>query len=276
MYKSEYASSGMNSINVYNNFGLRRAFLSIYLDEKEGFAETTRLNKKKQVPAAKAWFRQALLMSAKTCAPTKLLDLFEQRGIEDGLAWDCVWLGLCNHAAIVKWLVCALELDLPYSDEQLFTLLGTDIKDVTKKGGLQALKNMLVSSPFGAENGGICEMLKKGAHIVGLIRRTHEVEPLVTLYGLYVTAEKAGRGTFTVRQLMEKPDAGGEGFIEAFISPMVAFGLSPDTFKKHCLGLATQYPDLIACSFTLGLDEVRVFPDTKTRDDVLAEIMKRA
>lgn len=276
MYKSDYTSSGMNSINAYNNFGLRRDFLSIYLEEKEAFAETMRLNKRKQVPAAKSWFRQALLMDAKTCAPTRLLDLFEHRGIEDALAWDCVWLGLCNHAAIVKWFVCALELDVPYSDEQLFTLLGTDIKDVTKKGGLQALKNMLVSSPFGAENGGICEMLKKGAHTVGLIRRVHEVEQLVILYGLYVTAEKARRGTFTVRQLMDKPDAVGEGFIEAFISPMVAFGLSPDTFKKHCLGLATQYPDLIACSFTLGLDEVRVFPETKTRDDVLAAIMKRA
>lgn len=272
----ELTKSGLSSVNTYKNFGLRTSFLSVYLEEKVSFDNTTKLNREKQVPAAKAWFRQALLMDAKTCAPTKLLELFEQRGIEDSLAWNCVWLGLCNHAAIVKWLVCALELDVPYSDEQLFTLLGTDIKDVTKKGGLQALKNMLVSSPFGAENGGICEMLKKGAHTVGLIRRAHEVEPLVTLYGLYVTAEKAGRGTFTVRQLMEKPDAGGEGFIEAFISPIVAFGLSPDTFKKHCLGLATQYPDLIACSFNLGLDEVRVFPEAKTQDDVLAAIMKRA
>ena len=141
---------------------------------------------------------------------------------------------------------------------------------------MQSLCQLIKGSPIGAGEGAWVETKAKGRAIESLNRRTHEVEPLVTLYGLYVTAEKAGRGTFTVRQLMEKPDAGGEGFIEAFISPMVAFGLSPDTFKKHCLGLATQYPDLIACSFTLGLDEVRVFPDTKTRDDVLAEIMKRA
>jgi len=271
----ELTKSGLSSVNTYKNFGLRTSFLSVYLEEKESFDNTTKLNRNKQVPAAKAWFRQALLMDAKTCAPSKLLDLFEQRGIEDGLAWDCVWLGLCNHAAIVKWLSCTLVVDVPYSDEQLFTLLGTDIKDVTKKGGLQALKNMLVSTPFGAESSGLCEVVKKGVHTVGLVRRAHDVEPVVTLYGLYVIAEKAGRGTFTVRQLMDKPDAGGEWFSEAFISPMVAFGLSPDTFKKHCLGLATQYPDLIACSFNLGLDEVRVFPETKTRDDVLAEIMKR-
>ena len=276
MRTPETCKSGLSGVNVYKNFGLRISFISVYMEEKESIDCTTKLNREKQVPAAKAWFRQGLLMDAKTCAPTRLLELFEQRGIEDVLAWDCLWLGLCNHAAIVKWLVCALELDVPYLDEQLFVLLGPDIKDVTKKGGLQALKNMLVSSPFGAADGSVCETLKKGAHTVGIIRRAREVEPLATLYGLYVIAEKAGRGTFTVRQLMEKPDAVGEGFMDAFVSPLVAFGMQPDAFKKQCLGLAAQYPDLIACSFMLGLDEVRVFPETKTREDVLAVILERA
>jgi len=274
MRTPEASYSGLKGINAYKNFGLRREFLSVYLDEKETFAETMRLNREKQVPAAKAWFRQGLLMDAKTCAPTKLLKVFEQRGIEDLLAWDCVWLGLCNHAAIVKWLVCALDLDVPYSDEQLFALLDTDIKDVTKKGGLQALKNMLVSTPFGSGNGSVCELMKKGTHTIGIIRRARELEPLVTLYGLYVAAEKAGRGTFTVRQLMEKPEAGGDGFESIFVSPLAAFGMSPDTFKKQCLGLAAQYPDLIACSFALGLDEVRL-SEGKTREDVLNRILEK-
>jgi hypothetical protein len=59
------------------------------------------------------------------------------------------------------------------------------------------------------------------------------------------------------------------------VSPLVAFGIAPDEFKKQCMGLTAVHPDLIACSFTLGLDEVRVFPETKTRDDVVDLILKK-
>lgn len=264
----ETSGSTLNGINVYKNFGLRADFVSVYLTEREAFDQTVQLNREKQVPAAKAWFRQGLLMNAKTTVPTKLLELFEKRGVEDLLAWDCVWMGLCNYAQVVKWLVCTLKMDVSYTDAELFDLLGNDIKDVTKKGGLQALKNMLVSTPFGTEESSVCELLKKGKHTVGLIRRARLVNQLVVLYGLYVMAEKAGRGVFTVRQMMSA-DLDGE-----FVSPMIAFGISPDEFKKQCMGLAAINPDFIACSFTLGLDEVRVFPETKNLDDVVTLILE--
>ena len=60
-----------------------------------------------------------------------------------------------------------------------------------------------------------------------------------------------------------------------FVSPLAAFGISPDEFKRQCMGLATLHPDFIACSFTLGLDEVRVFPETKNRDDVVGLILRK-
>lgn len=265
----ETSGSTLNGINVYKNFGLRTDFVSVYLAEREAFDQTARLNRAKQVPAAKAWFRQGLLMNAKTTEPTKLLNVFEKRGVEDSLAWDCVWLGLCNYAPVVKWLVSTLKMDVPYTDAELFDLLGSDIKDVTKKGGLQALKNMLVSTPLGTEENSMCELLKKGKHTIGITRRSRSVDQLVILYGLYVMAEKAKRGVFTVRHMMAVEFEGES------VSPMAAFGISPDEFKKQCMGLAAVYPDYIACSFTLGLDEVRVFPETKGRDDVVALILEK-
>lgn len=269
MYVADSSQTGLRSINAYNNFGLRSGFVSVYLAEREAFDQTAQLNHAKQVPAAKAWFRQALLMDTKTTAPMKLLDLFEKRGVEDLLAWDCVWMGLSNHAPVVRWLVSTLKQDVSYSDDELFDLLGTSIKDVTKRGGIQALKNMLVSTPFGAEEIGVCELLKKGKHTVGLKRRSHAVDPLVVLYGLYVIAEKSGRSAFTVRQMMTA-DFDGD-----FISPLVAVGIPPDEFKRQCMGLASLHPDYIACSFTLGLDEVRVFPETKNRDGVIGMILRK-
>lgn len=269
MYVADSSQSGLKGINAYNNFGLRTEFVSVYLAEREEFDQTAQLNRAKQVPAAKAWFRQGLLMDAKTTAPMKLLEVFEKRGVEDLLAWDCVWVGLSNYAPMVKWLVCTLKMDVSYPDGELLDMLGDDIKDVTKKGGMQALKNMLVSTPFGTGENSVCELLKKGKHTVGLTRRSRSVDPLVVLYGLYVMAEKAGRGTFSVRQMMVAE------FDGEVVSPLAAFGIPPDEFKKQCMGLAAVHPDLIACSFTLGLDEVRVFPEAKNRDDVVELILRK-
>ncbi|MGO9174971.1 MAG: phosphoadenosine phosphosulfate reductase family protein [Desulfobaccales bacterium] len=263
----ETSGSTLNGINVYKNFGLRTEFVTVYLAERDAFDQTAQINRAKQVPAAKAWFRQALLMDGKTTTPTKLLDVFEKKGVEDPLAWDCVWMGLCNYAPVVKWLVCTAKMNVSYTDADLFDLLGSDIKDVTKKGGMQALKNMLVSTPFGTGENSVCELLKKGKHTVGLTHRSHSVDSLVVLYGLYVMAEKSGRDAFTVRQMMAAE------FDGEFVSPLAAFGIPPDEFKKQCMGLAVVHPDLIACSFTLGLDEVRVFPETKSKDDVVALIL---
>jgi len=267
MYTAEVTQSGLKGINAYNNFGLRTEFISVYLAEREAFNQTAQLNRAKQVPAAKAWFRQGLLMDTKTTEPTRLLDVFAKRGTEDPIAWDCIWIGLCNYAPVAKWLVCMLKLDVPYKNDDLFDMLGNDIRDVTKKGGMQALKNMLVSTPFGASENNVLELMKKGKNTIGLTRRHHSVDPLVVLYGLYVMTEKTGREVFTVRQMMTAE------FDEEFVSPLVAFGISPDEFKKQCMGLAALYPGFIACSFTLGLDEVRTFPETKHRDDVIDLIL---
>ena len=244
-------------------------FVSVYLAEREAFDQTAQLNRAKQVPAAKAWFRQGLLMEAKTTALTKLLDVFEKKGVEDPLAWDCVWMGLCNYAPTVKWLVCILKMEVPYTDADLFDMLGNDIRDVTKKGGMQALKNMLVSTPFGTGENSVCELTEKGeAH--GRIHAPFSFggsagSSLRTL----CDGGKSGRVAFTVRQMMAAE------FDGEFVSPLAAFGIPPDEFKKQCMGLAAVYPDLIACSFTLGLDEVRVFPETKSKDDVVALILQK-
>ena len=109
----------------------------------------------------------------------------------------------------------------------------------------------------------------KGRSVVGLTRRSRSVDSLVVLYGLYVMAEKSGRGVFTVRQMMAAEFDGD------VVSPLPVFGISPDEFKKQCMGLAAVHPDLIACSFTLGLDEVRVFPETKIRNDVVSLILEK-
>jgi len=113
------------------------------------------------------------------------------------------------------------------------------------------------------------EVAMKGGAVERLTRHARPVDPLVVLYGLYVMAEKAGRGAFTVRQMMAAE------FDEETVSPLAALCIPPDEFKRQCMGLAALHPDFIACSFTLGLDEVRVFPETKNQDDVVGLILRK-
>jgi len=269
MYVAESLQSRLKGINAYNNFGLRTNFVSVYLAERESFDQTVQLNRAKQVPAAKTWFRQGLLMNTKTSLPKKLLYIFDKRGIDDPIAWDCVWMGLCNYAPIVKWLVCTLKLDVFYTNTELFDLLGDTIEDTTKKGGLQSLKNMLVNTPFGTGPNSICVLTKKGVNTIGITRRSHLVDSLVILYGLYVMAEKTERSAFTIRQMLSAE------FDAEFVSPLAAFGIAPDEYKKQCMGLATSYPEFILCSFTLGLDEVQLFPESKRVGDVVDLILQK-
>jgi 3'-phosphoadenosine 5'-phosphosulfate sulfotransferase (PAPS reductase)/FAD synthetase len=279
-YSKRYAGGrtmNISGINKYMTFGLRPEWISILVREGSAFRQTSALGTR-MIPAAVTWFREAGLIADTTdISSTVLLTASEKLGGSDTLLWQLIWLRLANTSPLVKWYVCDTDLGIEMTLQRLDTQLTVRVASPSvRKGALQSLCQLIKNSPIGGGDGAWIETKAKGRSIESLKRRIHEVEPLVTLYGLYVVAEKAGRGTFTVRQLMEKPNAEGEGFSDVFVSPMVVFGLSPDAFKKHCLGLATQYPELVACSFTLGLDEVRVFPETKTRDDVLAAIMKGA
>jgi len=166
--------------------------------------------------------------------------------------------------------VCNTDLDTGYLvkhiDERLAHFVGSAS---VRKGALQSLCQLVKSSPLGEGNGALIEIVMKGRAVEKLTRRSCSADPLVILYGLYVIAEKAGRGAFTVRQMMAA-DFDGD-----IVSPLVAFGIPPEEFKKQCMGLASMYPDMLACSFTLGLDEVRLFPEAKNRKDVVGLILQK-
>ena len=49
--------------------------------------------------------------------------------------------------------------------------------------------------------------------------------------------------------------------------------MSVDEFKAQCLGLSSIRPDFLSCSFTLGLDEIKIFPHEKSTDEVLGMIL---
>lgn len=272
-YSKRYAGArtmNISGINKYMTFGLKPEWIEVLANEGANFRHTTALGNR-MVPAAVTWFREAGLIEDSTAiTTTKLLEVGKKRGFSDLLLWQLLWFRLTNTSPLVKWYVCNTDFDTEYPMKQIDEKLSQSVGSASvRKGALQSLCQLVKASPLSEGDRALIDAEMKGRTVEKLTRRSHLLDPLAVLYGLYVMAEKSGRGAFTVRQMMAAEFDGD------FISPLAVFGIPPEEFKKECMGLAAVYPDLIACSFTLGLDEVRVFQETKSRDDVVTLILEK-
>jgi ferredoxin len=267
MRQPEKTQSKMVKIHSYKTFGLQESYVSALVELKETFFPWYDGHPlgKNMVPAARNWFREALLTNADGHTPSKLVSVFEKYGVHYSLGWDFIWMGLSNNSVLVNWFVTSTTIDKVNTPEQLESNLRENyptLTDSVVKGGLQSLKNMLKNSPFG-ESDGVVVTECKGNTMKSLTRKAKDVQPLTILYGLYLIADLAERGSFTVRELLTA-DADS-----TFVSPLVAFGIAPDIFKKQCEGLRTRYPDYISTTFTHGNDGLEVYPQKHTLEDIV-------
>lgn len=273
--------------NIYKNFGCRSQFLETYLAFRDTFADreaNRALNQDKQVPAAKAWFRQALLMEPRGVAPTRLLNLFSgPDGLSNPANWQLVWIALANNAPLIKLFVTLLKPGQVYDCAQMEESLTPVLGEKSRKGALSALKDTFRGSPLGLQTADVnalasgnpqgnpvaYSLVGKSSRLDQIVRAPIAPEPLVILYSLYLIAEKAGRQHFTVRELL------GAELESSYVSPLVVFGLSAEEFIKACRGLSVRWPDFISCNFTLNLDEVNLNTEERSRLDVIG-LMEQA
>ena len=178
-------------------------------------------------------------------------------------------MNLGNNAALIKWFITSTEIGTIYSIEELSQLLSNSNPSLGKSaidGGLNALKDMLTKSPLGGDEA-VTLPVRKGRTVQTITRQAKEVHPLTILYGLYLIATKSERSSFTIRELLTADTE------STFVSPLVAFGITPDTFKKQCEGLRTRYPDYISTTFTHGNDGFEIYPQKHTIDDIIELIL---
>ncbi len=261
------SDSPLKSIANYQNFGLRQTWIQVYCDEGASFVENTTLGGGPMIDSARIWFKQALLTKDdQTIEPGKIMQIPLAFGIDSELFWSLIWIALCNYSPLIKWFAVMMPYEIEVSVDELTEKLG-DLSASTKRGGMQALWNFLKNNPLGVGEQSLFTLNKKGARVLGVKRTAVAVEPMAILYSLYVMAKVSGRTSFTLSE-MKNAD------IESpFISPIVAFGVDMERMKAQCMGIATRYPEFLSCSFALGLDEIKVFPDKKTLDDVVGLIL---
>lgn len=265
MYKPENSNSVANEFARYNNFGLREEFIDALLERGDTFFhwDSEHPIGDKKVDACKKWFPQAMIVT-KDRKPTQLVELFHDKTKHD-IAWEFVWMSLVNNSPLINWYCVTTELDERKEVQSLLESLQESypLTNNAKDRRLDALKNTVDESPLGGESNAVMLPEYKGKKVIALTRKAKDVQPLTILYGLYLIADLAERGSFTVRELLTA-DADS-----TFVSPLVAFGIAPDTFKKQCEGLRTRYPDYISTTFTHGNDGLEVYPQKHTLEDII-------
>lgn len=271
MYKADSDAGKMNGINRYNKFGLREKdnylWISTLIEMRDAFFPWTSEHPlgKKMVESASAWFQQALLVEAKTRKPKAILSLFEKYGGSYETGWEFIWIALANNSILLKWFITTTSIDVPCSISQLAEHLNANYPNLGNavEGGLLALKDMLTKSPLGGDNA-VTYIDYKGKNVNAITRKSKNVDSLSILYSLYLIAEMTGRSGFSIREMLEAD------INSSYISPLVAFGIPIETFKRQCNGLYTKYPDYISTTFAHGNDGFSVFPDKHSADDVIS------
>lgn len=258
----------ISGINKYMTFGLKPEWINVLIDEKEQFRSTVVLGNR-MIPSAITWFREAKLISdASTVQPTRLLEVASSLGPDGDLLWSLIWIALVNNSPLIKWFICNTPINEKISIDQMHDILSTKVNsESVRKGAIQSLCNTLKNSPISTSTEPLVKLEMKGPRVLSLKRIAKSIDPIAVIYSLYIMADVANRSSFTLSEMMTAD------FESPFISPLIAFGMSAEELKAQCVGISTVYPQFLSCSFTLGLDEIRVFPEQKTLDDILKVIL---
>jgi hypothetical protein len=268
----EKSESPIVSINNYKKFGLREkgkdSWVSSLIRLEDEFFKWHPGHDlgNKMVQSAKVWFRQANLVEEKTYKLLPLTQIFKKHGGSDIVGWEFIWLSLVNNAVLLKWFAVSTTIDTTYDINLLTEMIAEAFPSLelpSIDGGLSALKDLFDKSPLGSE-GAVALPMKKGSKMLSITRKAKSISPLTILYGLYLISKLAkNRNTFTIRQLMtadmELP----------WVSPIIAFGIDAETFMAQCRGLSSRYSSYITCTFAHGLDELTIYPEKYTAEDII-------
>lgn len=261
-------SMDSSGFHKYKNFGLKSEWIARLSDFGEEFRSKFGAGQP-MITSAVAWFREAgLIEKDSALKTTKLLAIGERNGFTDTFFWQLIWMQIANNSALIKWYISIAKIGQLMTREELDILIAKiESSPANQKGALSSLFGLFKNSPLGGGKSPIVKVESKGNQVKSLTRVVVEPEPLAVLYGLYLAGSLVNRNAFTIREMQQSD------FQVPCVSPIVAFGVSRDSFIQIVNGLATKYPAFISGSFTHGLDEVRLFSEEKTPDDVIELIL---
>lgn len=246
------------SLNCYSHFAPKMEWFEQYLKYENEFDERHSLGSQMHS------FFKRFLRDSNMLVNNKFSDVAQhvkKMGLNDICSWG-IMLSNAVYSPQLMWYVINIEFETEYSKEYTLTLLQEAGAKETWAKDIWSCFNRFSLLPFSEI--GFGKGIRNGDKLTALYRTPWiDPDPKVILYSLYLFAEKCGGYySFTLNRLLNH-DIESDG-----VSPTQIFGLDRDTMTRVLNGLASNYPEFIAVSFAIDLDNIYL-KDDKTSEDVL-------
>ena len=240
----------------YQNFGMRREWLLLFLRNIDRWFENNNLGNR-QKESLKTWLKDADLLSEKN-TPTRLAKLLSN--IPNELfVWEIIWANLYYNVNLIKWYLASIVWGEVFSSKELVEKVmqaDPNSKEKTTQNSINSLFNLFDTSPLGKElKIGIIE--KRGRERVVKKLGTDDIHPLAVAYSLYKAAEHIGRRDFTVSELYRRDFEGG---------PYKLFGISRDKLERILRGLQEDKDQILRVDLAADLDNIYLRDDLTSLD----------
>lgn len=262
--KMESQKNKKTTINRYNNFGYRNAWLSYYLSNYETYFQNEEhgLNVVNQLPAFTNWLRDSCILENTSKTITNMgISLSNIIASSPNVVWEIIWVNLNNFSEICSWYSSHAEYNKQYTKEELELLLEETLPQYSssvRKNAFGSLQNTFAKSPLG-ENLGVGKLSKANNKAVFTRLPHNDLSLVATAYSLYRYAEKSGRRSLTVSEFYNPEQK--EGIVRQF-------GIEREAFEQNLRTLEQERNHVLRAELKMGLDNI-ILRDDLTSDDII-------
>lgn len=253
---SLYLTKGnkMNKTNIdrYKNFGLKEEWVESYLMDKDDFWTGNHgLNQNYQVPALKAWLRDAEIIDAKNNI-TKLGNLLaDNREDYPDLVWEVIWTNLSYNSFVINWFDNNIPAGAEYSSKEMEAMILDQYdgyKEKTVHNAVYQLQRTLKESPVGTSMNQM-EAIDKSTFRRG---EYSELSPEALAYSIYKYADTKGILSLRVADFYSPENNFG---------PAKEFGISKATLENILRSLNSNSNRVLIAELNMGLDSISLRED---------------
>lgn len=257
---SLYITNGntMNSkaanIDRYRNFGLKEEWLTNYLMELDDFWNSNHgLNENYQIPALKAWLRDAELIDDKNNA-TELAKLLASNDVytnHPNLMWEIVWINLAYNSFIVNWFINNITPQIECSQKMMEEMIGeqySSYKAKTIHNAVYQLRRLLKESPIGSTLGQCVDIRKD----IFMRKEFDSLSEEAITYSVYKYADQLSVTTYRVSDIYRPNCEHGVG--KEFCYPRTEF-------ERVLRQLTVDKVHVLNAELNMGLDHITLRDD---------------
>lgn len=244
------------SLNCYSTHAPKKEWINQYFSQKNEFVTNNSLGSQ-MFSFFKRFLRDAELIDGDNFSEfAKIIDYI---GIDELESWGLILTNLV-YSPQINWFVKNVKMNEKSSKEYITSMLVDSGTNERAANDIFRSFVRFVELPFAEVGMGFSE--KEKNRVLSVTRTPWQnPDPRVILYSLYKFAENCGDYyQFTLSRLLNHEiDSDG-------VSPTEIFGLDREQMEKILNGLSVNYPEFIAVSFTLDLDNITLRNDKASKD----------